>query len=238
MIRSFVVCLCFILGGILFSLNAQERQESDTSYIRQRGKSPVYFGQGGDTLSTPAVRTEKPVVLNDSLTFEKKEEFKPDPKKAVIYSAIFPGLGQMYNRRYWKLPIVYGGFIGLSYAISWNGTRYNEYTGAYQDLVLNVPEAEGRYRSFLPPGMTLEEYGPDRLQSKLRRGKDFFRRNRDLAIIATIGLYALCMIDAYVDAHLYDFDISPDLSMRVQPVFWTPTAYSKATFGLQCSINF
>lgn len=65
-----------------------------------------------------------------------------------------------------------------------------------------------------------------------------FRRNRDLAIICSVGVYALCMIDAYVDAQLYDFDISPDLSMNVVPVFWAPTQYSSGSIGLQCSIRF
>jgi hypothetical protein len=185
-----------------------------------------------DTISP--VIGEKKIILADSIIFNKPE-FKPDSKKAVIYSAIFPGLGQIYNRKYWKLPIVYGGVLGLTYAITWNGRVYGDYKQAYSDLVLGTGTS---YTNYLPYGVSAEDYGVDRLQAALKRKKDFYRRNRDLAIIVAVGVYALCMLDAYVDAELHDFDMSPDLSLKVVPAVWMPTSYSKMAIGLQCSINF
>jgi hypothetical protein len=178
---------------------------------------------------------EKTAVLMDSVITTDKHKFKPDSKKAVIYSAIFPGLGQFYNRKYWKLPIIYGGVLGLTYAITWNGRVYGDYNQAFRDLVTGSGNS---YKNYLRPNQTVDDYGRDALQAALKRKKDFYRRNRDLAIIVAVGAYALCMIDAYVDAQLYDFDMSPDLSMRVAPVFLPPTSYSKASVGVQCSINF
>ncbi|MFC4674253.1 DUF5683 domain-containing protein [Dysgonomonas termitidis] len=225
--RGLFICLWCMLGGILLPLNAQEPQVQD-SVLRSDGKRLP-----ADTIK-PLI-SEKAVVSVDSVITISKHEFKPDSKKAVIYSAIFPGLGQFYNRKYWKLPIVYGGVLGLTYAITWNGRVYNDYNQAFRDLVTGSGTS---YTNYLRPGQTVDDYGRDRLQSALKSKKDFYRRNRDLAIIAAVGVYALCMIDAYVDAQLYDFDMSPDLSMRVTPVFWPPTSYSKASVGLQCSINF
>ncbi|MDL2302960.1 DUF5683 domain-containing protein [Dysgonomonas sp. OttesenSCG-928-D17] len=188
-----------------------------------------------DTIS-PVVG-EKKIVLADSIIFNKPE-FKPDSKKAVIYSAIFPGLGQIYNRKYWKLPIIYGGVLGLTYAITWNGRVYGDYKQAYSDLVLGTGTS---YTNYLPVGKTADDNywgGRDGFASVLKRKKDSYRRNRDLAIIVAVGVYALCMLDAYVDAELHDFDMSPDLSLRVVPAVWMPTSYSKMAVGLQCSINF
>lgn len=172
---------------------------------------------------------------NTKISLLPEDEFKPNSTKAVIYSAIFPGLGQVYNRKYWKLPIIYGGFLGLTYAITWNGSKYNDYSDAYKDI-MNGGSAwkamlSGRSDSQL-------ESMRERYTSLFKRNRDMFRRNRDLAIICSVGVYALCMIDAYVDAQLYDFDISPDLSMNVVPVFWAPTQYSSGSIGLQCSIRF
>ncbi|SBV96053.1 DUF5683 domain-containing protein [uncultured Dysgonomonas sp.] len=225
--RGLFICLWCILGGTLLPLNAQEPQVQDSVLRSDSKRLPA------DTVK-PLI-SEKAVVLVDSVITISKHEFKPDSKKAVIYSAIFPGLGQFYNRKYWKLPIVYGGALGLTYAITWNGRVYNDYNQAFRDLVTGSGTS---YTNYLRPGQTVDDYGRDRLQSALKSKKDFYRRNRDLAIIAAVGVYALCMIDAYVDAQLYDFDMSPDLSMRVTPVFWPATSYSKASVGLQCSINF
>lgn len=226
------ICTFCLLGSLSMNIKAQEPLVQDSSALRKRSVRPIRK----DTVSR-----EKTAVLLDTIVFNKPE-FKPDSKKALIYSAILPGLGQFYNRKYWKLPIVLGGAFGLTYAITWNGARYNEYTEAYGDFVLN-PTTTTSWHDFISSSERPEDYlnntsKKESLTSRLKRGKDFYRRNRDLAIIASVGVYALCMIDAYVDAQLYDFDISPDLSMRVEPVIWMPTPYSKASIGLQCKINF
>ena len=230
--KGLIICLSCVFGNIFLSINAQEPLSND-SIVLDRHTAEISVKS--DTIF-PSIQ-EEPIILGDSTILLGKSEFKPDSKKAVIYSAIFPGLGQLYNRKYWKLPIIFGGALGLTYAITWNGSRYNEYSEAYKDLVLGTGRS---YENYLRPGQTADSYpgGREALQSALKRKKDFFRRNRDLAIIASVGVYALCMIDAYVDAQLYDFDMSQDLSMRIQPMVWMPTSYSKAAFGLQCSINF
>lgn len=226
-----ICTLCF-LGSLSMNINAQEPLVQDSSNLSKQSVKPT---------KKDTVPREKTAVLLDTIVFNKPE-FKPDPQKALIYSAILPGLGQFYNKKYWKLPIVLGGAFGLTYAITWNGARYTEYRDAYRDLVLN-PTTTSSWHDFISPNDSKDDYisnasKRESLTSRLKRGKDLYRRNRDLAIIAAVGVYALCMIDAYVDAQLYDFDISPDLSMRVEPAIWMPTQYSKACIGLQCKINF
>ena len=165
--------------------------------------------------------------------------FKPNPAKAVIYSAIFPGLGQIYNRKYWKLPLVYGAFMGCAYAISWNNRNYSDYSQAYMDIMSEDPETNNSWINFLPANADPEQYIEDtNFKESLKSRKDYFRRYRDLSVIITVGVYFITMIDAYVDAQLFDFDISPDLSLRVEPVMTQPTSYSSRTYGLNCSIKF
>ena len=183
----------------------------------------------------------------DSLPFPDKVEFefKPDPKKAVLM-ALVPGLGQIYNRKYWKLPIVYGGLMGCMYAVTWNNKTYKDYSEAYLDL-MNDAQQPGRpaseyhqsWKDFLSPQADPEEYVTDtNFQEQLKRGKDRYRRWRDMSIFITIGVYALSIIDAYVDAQLFDFDISPDLSMHWGPEVTLKTRYTSSSYGLNCSIKF
>jgi hypothetical protein len=167
----------------------------------------------------------------------KIKPFKPDVVRVVWMGAIVPGYGQILNKKYWKLPIVYGGFLGCAYAISWNASRYNTFKSAYKDIVDNDPNTSS-FISILPKGYTVEKYGGiSGYTNILKTGQDNFRRYRDLSIIATIGYYALTVVDAFVDAQLYDFDISPDLSMRLQPtIIKNDIGFSK-TLAIQCSFN-
>ena len=174
--------------------------------------------------------TELPVTL-------KMEEFKPNPTKALIYSAIFPGLGQIYNRKYWKLPIVYGGFLGFSYAITWNGRYYKDYSNGYKDI-MDDDEATDSWKNFLPYGVDPESVDKAWLTDVMKRRKDFYRRYRDLSIIGTVAMYALSMLDAYVDAQLFDFNISSDLSLRVEPALIQKTDFFANSLGVQCSVSF
>lgn len=180
------------------------------------------------------------VIITDTtelpMTLESKV-FKPNPTRAVIYSAIFPGLGQIYNRKYWKLPIVYGGFLGFSYAITWNGKYYTDYSNGYKDIMDEDPETNS-WKNFLPYGVDPETVDKAWLTSVMKRRKDFYRRYRDLSIIGTVAMYALSMLDAYVDAQLFDFNISSDLSLRVEPTLIQKTDYFANSLGLQCSISF
>lgn len=185
-------------------------------------------------------------MLNDKAAdriIKSTAPFKPDPNKAVLYSAIFPGLGQIYNRKYWKLPLVYGGFLGLTYAITWNGRQYSDYTGAYKAIMRENPRSEENiaiWGPFIRRGLdpaTLSDSQITSYRSSFKRQRDSYRRYRDLSIIGAVALYGLCMIDAYVDAHLFDFDISPDLSLRVEPQVQNDP-FSQRSFGVQCSFKF
>lgn len=166
-----------------------------------------------------------------------KREFNPDPTKAVWMSALFPGLGQVYNRRYWKLPIIVAGYMGLAYGTSWNARMYQDYQLAYSDIMDDDPDTKS-YLDFFPP--TVDESSLDKswLSQTLKSRKDYYRRNRDLCIIACVGVYLLCMLDAYVDAQLSHFDISPDISMDVAPAVIINPGYRRPTLGLNWAFTF
>lgn len=177
------------------------------------------------------------VVVSDPEWIEKEFDFVPDPKRAVWMSALFPGLGQVYNRRYWKLPIVVGGYLGLAYATNWNSTMLRDYTRAYADIMDNDPSTKS-YMDFFPPTVKEENIDKTWLTNLLKNRKDYFRRNRDLCIISMVGLYLVAMVDAYVDASLAHFDISPDLSLDWAPTFIPDVRGLYPSVGLQWAFNF
>ncbi len=176
-------------------------------------------------------------VLTDSLQASGKRVFVPDPTRAVWLSALCPGLGQIYNRRYWKLPIVIGGFMGLGYGASWNNGMLSDYTRAYYDLMDNDPSTKS-YMDFFPPNTSEESLNRSWLERVLKSRKDYFRRNRDLCIIGMVGVYLIAVVDAYVDASLTNFDISPDLSMQVVPALLRDTNSPYPALGVMLAINF
>lgn len=168
---------------------------------------------------------------------ERTVEFNPDPTRAVWLSALFPGLGQLYNRRYWKLPIVIGGFMGLGYATSWNNGMLKDYTTAYRDIMDTDPSTNS-YMNFFPPNTQESDLDKTWLTNVLQSRKNFYRRNRDLCIIAMVGVYLVAMVDAYVDASLSHFDISPELSMDLTPVIFQESRGMKPSVGLCWAFNF
>ncbi len=181
-------------------------------------------------------------------TFSKKKEvgrdwstWRPNPKRALWLALVIPGGGQIYNRKYWKLPLVYGGFIGCLYAMSWNNTMYKDYSQAYQDLMDKDPNTQS-YNQFLHLGTQITPQNETRYQDIFRKRKDKYRRWRDLSFFVMIGVYALSVIDAYVDAELSVFDISDDLSLRVEPTIINNRSSNNpldaSSVGLQCSLNF
>ena len=172
---------------------------------------------------------------------DKWSTWRPDPKRALWLALVIPGGGQIYNRKYWKLPIVYGGFIGCLYAMNWNNTMYKDYSQAYLDLMDNDPGTQS-YNQFLHLGMQITPANEDRYKDIFRKRKDKFRRWRDLSFFVMVGVYALSVIDAYVDAELSVFDISDDLSLRVEPTIInnhsSGNPFDASSVGLQCSLNF
>lgn len=172
-----------------------------------------------------------------SPTLAGRREFNPEPSRAVWFSALLPGLGQVYNRRYWKLPIIVGAYMGLGYATAWNNNQLNDYNQAYRDL-LDADPSTNSYMNFFPPTTLEDDLDPAWLQSVLRSRRNYYRRNRDLCIISMVGVYLLCMIDAYVDATMAHFDISPDLSMDMGPAIIPQSRTYMPALGLQWAFTF
>lgn len=164
-------------------------------------------------------------------------EFNPDPNRAVWMAALFPGLGQVYNRRYWKLPIIVGGYLGLAYATNWNNGMLRDYSKAYADLLDSDPETRS-YMDLFAPGVKEENLDKSWLQNVIRSRKNYFRRNRDLCIICMIGVYLLAMVDAYVDASLSHFDITPELTMDVAPALLQDGRGVRPSIGMVWAFNF
>ena len=167
----------------------------------------------------------------------------PDSKKAMWYAIAIPGGGQIYNRKYWKLPIIYGGFLGCVYAIKWNNTMYRDYSQAYIDIMDDDPNTVS-YNDFVPLNYDVKA-NETRLKELFKRKKDYYRRYRDLSIFCMIGVYALSIIDAYVDAELSSFDISRDLSMKVRPTVISShsnlasrASMAPNSYGVSCSLEF
>ncbi len=187
-------------------------------------------------LDTARVVSADSVVLSETLQLDKDgtiNGWRPIPLRAVWLGAIVPGLGQIYNQSYWKLPIVYGGFMGCVYAISWNSTMYTEYKQAYIDIVSDEVLSDDPTRSYnaiLPKGYTIEMMGGRAsYTSTLNNKQALYRRYRDISIVATLAVYVLSLIDAYVDAQLFDFDVSPDLTMNVEPTIYNDPLYYRST---------
>lgn len=152
--------------------------------------------------TAPALAQDSLQVSMDSTAVKNYPKQNPlAPAKAAFYSAVVPGLGQIYNKKYWKLPLVYGGLgIGI-YSYSWNQKKYHEYRDAYKARLAGRP-VTGQ----------LAPLDNDRLL----RAQKFHQRNRDLSALVTAGIYILQILDANVDAHLMQFNVNENLSLRPQ----------------------
>lgn len=171
--------------------------------------------------------------------------WKPDPVKAVWMGTLFPGLGQIYNRSYWKLPIVYGGLMGCTYAIMYTNNQYLSYKEAYRSIYYDIQHSsvsnspEKPYIAILPDGYTIDRMGGvSAYQKRLYEWQNTTRRYRDLSIAATVIVYALTLVDAYVDAQLFDFDISPDLSLNVQPDLYYDQMQRQRSAEVRLALSF
>lgn len=217
------------------------------------------LGAAADTVAPPpnaaadTAVAEPPAVGNDSLVVAQKVDsvmkeavkqkppkpkFVPDPKRALWLALAIPGAGQIYNRKYWKLPIFYGGFLGCTYALMWNQQMYKDYSQAYIDIMDDDPNTHS-YTDMLPPGYDITGM-EDRFKTMFKNKKDRYRRWRDYAAFSFVGVYILSVIDAYVDAQLSVFDISRDLSLNVRPavIQVKGSTTSSAAVGIGCGLNF
>lgn len=198
------------------------------SMATARAEAPI------DTLQLGRVADSLRIAPDKALP---RKVFTPDPKRALWLALIFPGAGQIYNRKYWKLPIFYGGFLGCTYALMWNQQMYKDYSQAYQDIMDNDPNTKS-YMDMLPPRYDITGR-EERFKTIFKNKKNYYRRYRDLSAFCFVGVYILSVIDAYVDAQLSVFDISPDLSLRLRPAVISNNGLRpEHSYGIGCSLNF
>ena len=196
------------------------------------------FSSSLDSLSTTSMLIDSTAIAVDTLSRDiSVSTFDPDAMRAVWLSALCPGLGQIYNHRYWKLPIVVGGFAGLIYATTWNGRMFTDYQQAYLDVMDTDPNTNS-YMDFFPPYYTEDMIDQAWLKNVLKTRKDAYRHYRDYCIVGMVTLYLVCIIDAYVDAEMYHFDISTELGMNVKPALIPTSLTLRPALGLQCAITF
>lgn len=235
-ITKFRLSFVLLMGIFLYGVQPIEAQEiegiSTDSLHREALPSAPITGIHSSELPTPQLPS-----LNNFLG--ASPTWSPNSTIALL-CAIVPGGGQLYNRKYWKIPIVLGATTACLYAITWNGRLYNEYHTAYVDFMNENPLEKDSWKGFVPSGAKPEEYvGNANIQSRLKKGSELYRRNRDLSIIVSTAVYLLSFIDAYVDAELFHFKVSPDLSMVVSPsLSTTPFGFPNINAGVSCSLNF
>lgn len=215
----FLTCLFFYCTGISVcsaqettSVTASEQVVTDTLSKKQQRK---------------AARKQR----KDSIRLNR--EINPlAPAKAAFYSAILPGLGQIYNRSYWKVPLVYGAIgTGMYFYIN-NTNEYNRYRDAYKSRLAGFQNDEfyDINNSGIIPG------SPDVSDEALRNAQEFYQRNRDLSLLITVGLYALNIIDANVEAHLKQYNVNEDLSFK--PYIEQDQTTFNTNFGLTLNFTF
>ena len=225
-----LLCLvCLFLNTA--DLSAQDQADS----VMARGTQAEPLPQlDTDSLMVPQLKTAKAP--------KDWSSWRPNSQRALWLALVLPGGGQIYNRKYWKLPIIYGGFMGCIYAMNWNNNMmYRDYSQAYLDIMDSDPNTCS-YNKFLHLGNQITPENEERYKQIFKKRKDRYRRWRDMSFFCLIGVYALSVIDAYVDAELSEFDISKDLTLRVEPAV-IPSRTSRSpldnsSLGLQCSLHF
>lgn len=162
------------------------------------------FSQVVEANSTRQDTTKKAIKKTPAIKDSARIAIEAMPRRAALNSAMLPGLGQIYNKRWWKVPLVYGGFVGIGLVFEFNQRYYQVF----------LKEAQFRQEN---PGKTQNPlYAPYTTEGIISI-KDSYRRNRDLSVLAGLGFYAINIIDAYVDAKFFRFDISDELSVKVSP---------------------
>ena len=171
----------------------------------------------------------------EGITFEevkKKKEINPlGPSKAAFYSAILPGLGQIYNKRYWKAPIVWGALGTGIYVYSYNNTEYRRARNAFKRRLAGFTDDEFY-------DINGDGNGPDVSSDALQEAQENTQRDRDLALVITIALYALNIIDANVDAHLKQYNVSDDLAVDFNPYLDINPFTNQPNYGMAMVIKF
>ena len=241
--RKMMLCLAFLIPHSSFLIPASAQTEVPDSIVM--ALDSMYNAMPLDSV----LLEEGRFVADSVFTVPPRQNhqprdwstWRPDPQRALWLALVIPGGGQIYNRKYWKLPLVYGGFVGCIYAMRWNNMMYKDYAQAYLDIMDDDP-ATASYNKFLHLGNQITQGNEERWKSIFKKRKDRFRRWRDLSFFVMVGVYAISVIDAYVDAELSVFDISKDLSLKVRPTVisngLSTNSLTAASLGVNCSIDF
>ncbi len=197
-LRCFGFALMILLGsGLVFASPLYGQTEPEPVNLGKRKTASTTWVPQTDT----GTATISPMPAEDQAFAPRI--FEPDPKRAGMYSALFPGLGQAYNRQYWKLPVVAAGLGVAAYFIDFNTRQYQRYRKAYVSRLDQIPE---------------NDLEPQYDREGLRQIQEGYRKNRDITILLTGVGYAVQIMDAVTSAHLRNFDMSEDLSLRIAPV--------------------
>lgn len=200
----------------------KELDELQTKMIKHNTMQQIYAGV--------AIATYLYFIGDAAINYSTNQVSKV--KKATTLSTIFPGAGQVFNKSYWRVPIVLGGLASTIYTIDWNNRGYQRFKTAYA-LKVDYDKNPEKY-----PNGAADEFRGAYSATFLKNLKDSYRRNRDLCIILTAGVYLLQILDAHVDAHLQDFDISDDLTMNVEPYFDYTSVGTQPVYGVNMSLKF
>ena len=207
-----------VMSGLLCLTANNAYSQTDSLRIMTEQSDSITALQSSLPAETTLSKDDS-VLIARNMPLKKKEKrnwetWHPEAKKALWLALVIPGAGQIYNRKYWKLPIVYGGFVGCLYA----------------------------YESFLHLGTQVTQDNLARYQTVFKQRKDKYRKWRDMSIFSLVAVYALSVIDAYVDASLSEFDISKDLSLKVSPTVINNknerNPLKANALGVQCSFTF
>ena len=238
--KLYILLFFVFVVGLLQAQSDNSQLLSDTTLFSTQS---TLISNTQFTTLNPQLETEKTSSLQeDSIRLAKQmrreqraldqANFKPDPNKSLWLGLTFPGAGQIYNRKYWKLPIIYGGAMGVAYAVSYYGGHYNDYMKGYRDYLDSDPNTN-YHLELIPQGYPESSAG-----NYVKNRVNSYRRYRDIFIVVGVAVYALSVIDAYVDAQLADFDISTDLSMKVRPKLDIEQHTGKPTASCQMQIYF
>ena len=203
-------------------MRTPELDEIQTKMIRHNTMQQIYAGL--------AIATYLYFIGDAAVNYSTNEVSQV--KKATTLSTICPGAGQIYNKSYWRVPIIVGGLASTIYTIDWNNRGYQRFKTAY-NLRVDYDNNPDKY-----PNGSADEFRGNYTATFLKNLKDSYRRNRDLCILLTAGIYLLNILDAHVDAHLQDYDISDDLTMNMEPYFDVTPVGSKPTMGLSLNFKF
>jgi hypothetical protein len=215
-VRSYITLLITILFSIQSCFSQEEKETVPTT----------------ETDSISSTLAEQGIIIKDSVSFKKsKKEFNPlAPSKAAFYSAILPGMGQAYNQRYWKVPIVWGAIGGSIYMYTFNNDSYQRFRTAFKRRQAGFTDDEFYdLNNGILPSLDVDD---------LEFQQERFQRDRDLWLVVAIGMYALNIVDANVDAHLKQFNIDDDLSIDFEPYFDLNQVTNSPNYGMAVIIKF